>query len=138
MSIRVQHFSGDSHQVDEDTEVSERERCLDVAKQNITGHREQDYGSLEDNFGTIAAYWATHIKATHGVVIPLEDTDVAIMMSLLKLARLGTNPAHFDSWSDNAGYSAAGWELASRKSRDTTCSRNYKEVCDCHDCEREE
>ena len=39
---------------------------------------------------------------------PLDATDVAHMMVLLKMARLVETPQHRDSWVDMAGYAATG------------------------------
>jgi len=40
----------------------------------------------------------------------LKPHDVALMMALLKIARLKGNPIHGDSWVDLAGYAACGAE----------------------------
>ena len=99
------------------SEHSERTHILEQAKAAVTGQRQEDYGDIEDNFNTIARYWTTHLRAAHGEPVTLEGTDVAIMMSLLKLARLGSNPQHQDSWIDGAGYSACGGELAANQAK---------------------
>jgi hypothetical protein len=46
---------------------------------------------------------------------PVSATDVAVMMGLLKIARIKTSPAHADNWVDLAGYAACGGELAAGK-----------------------
>ena len=38
-------------------------------------------------------------------------SDVAVMMTLLKLARIKSNPRHQDNWVDGCGYLACGGEL---------------------------
>jgi hypothetical protein len=38
--------------------------------------------------------------------------DVAVMMTLLKLARIKSNHANPDNWVDGCGYMACGGELA--------------------------
>jgi hypothetical protein len=50
------------------------------------------------------------------------------MMSLLKLARIRSNPGHSDNWIDLAGYAACGGELAAKPPIDcSTCAdRNLK------------
>jgi hypothetical protein len=63
-------------------------------------------GNAEDNFGRIAAYWSAHLD-TH-----VTTADVAVMMGLLKLARLKPAPHHEDSWVDLAGYADLGGEMA--------------------------
>ena len=85
-----------------------RQEILEAAVKCVCGEREQDYGSPEDNFNRIATYWSAHL----GMEITAED--VAVMMALLKIARIGTGTATDDSWVDLAGYAACGGELASK------------------------
>lgn len=85
-----------------------RESILNRAIECVCGKREQDYGSPEDNFGRIAIYWSAHL----GMEITAED--VAVMMALLKIARIGTGTATDDSWIDLAGYAACGGEIAAK------------------------
>lgn len=40
-----------------------REEILDAAKRCVCGDREQDYGSPERNFQTIAYLWETYLDA---------------------------------------------------------------------------
>lgn len=88
-----------------------RESLLNRAIECVCGEREQDYGTPEDNFSRIAKYWSTHL----GMEITAED--VAVMMALLKIARIGTGTATDDSWVDLAGYAACGGEIASRRQK---------------------
>ncbi|MCC8064794.1 MAG: DUF6378 domain-containing protein [Clostridiales bacterium] len=83
-----------------------REECLIKAKECVCGGRETDYGKPEDNFGEIAALWS----AWRGEAYTAQD--VAAMMALLKIARIGGNRATVDSWVDLAGYAACGCEIA--------------------------
>lgn len=83
-----------------------RESILNRAIECVCGKREQDYGTPEDNFSRIATYWSAHL----GMEITAED--VAVMMALLKIARIGTGTATDDSWVDLAGYAACGGEMA--------------------------
>lgn len=90
-----------------------RAEILDKAKEMVTGQREQDYGSPEDNFNIIAEYWMTYLDAvfrTRGIV-ELTADDVANMMCLFKLARITTGTGTADSYIDLAGYAACGGEL---------------------------
>jgi len=87
-----------------------REQILTTAHQAVTQDRAASYGSVERNFGLIAAYWSAHLDAN------VTATDVAAMMSLMKLARIRSNPGHADSWVDLAGYAACGGELATEAS----------------------
>jgi hypothetical protein len=83
-----------------------RVEILDTAKEYVTKDRADTHGDAESNFGLIAMYWSAHLDAYVG------PEDVAIMMTLLKLARAKANPAHIDSYVDAAGYLALGGEIA--------------------------
>lgn len=83
-----------------------RSQILDAAKQIVTEDRNAQHGEPEDSFGLIAAYWSAHLD--HNV----SPGDVAVMMTLLKLARLKANPENIDNWLDGCGYLACGAELS--------------------------
>lgn len=83
-----------------------RSEILDTAKQYVNVDRAGTHGDAESNFGLIAAYWSAHLDAYVG------PEDVAIMMTLLKLARAKANPGHADNWVDGCGYLALGGEIA--------------------------
>lgn len=82
-----------------------RTECLETAKEIINGARQENYGSPESNFANIANYWSVYLGRC------ITPTDVALMMVLMKLARLQNNPQHLDSWVDICGYAANGAEL---------------------------
>jgi hypothetical protein len=73
--------------------------------------RGKPYGGVEDNFQRIANLWNAHIINRYQQVVPLDPKDVAMMMVLVKIARLATAPSHPDSWVDIAGYAACGGSL---------------------------
>lgn len=85
------------------------------AEECVCGHREQDYGSPEDNFEAIADFWETYLNrgclANDGRV-HLDASDVAMMMALFKIARIATGTGTADSFIDLAGYAACGGECA--------------------------
>jgi len=85
---------------------------LDQAKTIVTGARRQNYGTPEDNFAIIACLWDDYLRrrgAVHGGKdFHLQTSDVAVMMVLMKAARLAETPNHADSWRDIAGYAACG------------------------------
>lgn len=85
-----------------------REEVLDKAKECVCGKREQDYGSPESNFGIIADLWGAYFGHVFTTV------DVAMMMSLLKIARIKNGGGTGDSFVDLAGYAACGGELCGR------------------------
>jgi len=84
-----------------------RKECLDMAAQCVLQDRASEYGGVEDNFRIIANFWSIYLGRK---VYP---ADVAMMMALLKVARIRGNKAHADSFVDLAGYAACGAECAS-------------------------
>lgn len=92
---------------------SKREEILDTAKKCVCGDREQDYGSPENNFQTIANLWMDYLKAKDDN-LDIQPKDVAAMLALLKIARIASNHAKEDNWVDLAGYAACGGELEAK------------------------
>ena len=86
-----------------------RAGILRRAEHMVCGHREQDYGSPEDSFGLIARLWTAYLG------YDITSVDVAMMMALLKIARIGGGRGTADSFIDLAGYAACGGEIAARK-----------------------
>jgi len=86
-----------------------RSGILNQAEQYVTKDRAADHGDMEDNFREIAELWTQYTGHT------LRSTDVAVMMTLLKIARLKSNPDNADNWIDACGYMACGGELATQK-----------------------
>lgn len=84
-----------------------REQILENAKVCVCGQREQDYGSPEDNFSLIASLWSEYCGYRFDAV------DVAMMMALLKIARVKRGKTE-DCFVDLAGYAACGGELATK------------------------
>lgn len=87
-----------------DAEV--REHVLDEAKKCVLKDRNSTYGKPEDNFRQIAKLWEAYDEIRKPG--PETPTDVAIKMTLMKIARLAHNPTHKDSWIDGIGYLACG------------------------------
>lgn len=81
-----------------------RDKVLDNAKRIINGARQKEYGKAEDSFGQIAKYWSVYLDKS---VSPL---DVAIMMNLMKVARLN-GAGSLDCFIDMCGYAALGAEM---------------------------
>jgi hypothetical protein len=86
-----------------------RADILDTAKEYVTKDRAATHGDAERNFGLIAAYWSAHLNKN------IKPHDVAVMMTLLKLARARSNPKHTDNWIDGCGYLALGGEAAAEE-----------------------
>ena len=97
-----------------------RAEVLAAAKKCVCGEREQDYGTPEDNFTTIGLLGSVYLRAAHPElqkILPIngiEAKDVAVMMSLLKVARIATGSSP-DSFVDLAGYAACAGEIATRQ-----------------------
>ena len=87
-----------------------RKECLDAAGKAVLTDRAREYGHPEDCFGLIAALWSRYTERD------ISSADVAVMMILLKIARIEGNPRHADSWVDIAGYAACGAECAAAMS----------------------
>ena len=85
-----------------------RAGILDAAKKIVTGDREKQYGKPEDNFAVIAEFWTTYIGH------PISSEDVAIMMALLKIARIRSGNYKADSFVDGVGYLSLAAEIARR------------------------
>lgn len=94
-----------------------RAEILDAAKKIVTGERERQYGSPEDNFAVIARFWEVYLNqrcvdAMSGFM--LNPDDVAMLMALMKVARIMTGTFKGDSYIDACGYLACAAEIAGR------------------------
>ena len=99
-----------------------RAKILETAKNCVCGDREQEYGSPENNFQTIANLWTCYLVANGAIKYMdglLSTTDVAAMMALLKIARIASGNAKADNWVDLAGYAACGGELETEANSET-------------------
>ena len=83
-----------------------RKECLDRAAECVLRDRASQYGGVEDNFGRIALFWTDYLG------VKLDEVDVAMMMALLKIARVRNNKSYEDGYIDLAGYAACGAELS--------------------------
>ena len=92
------------------TRITKHE-LLDRAKEAVAD-RGLNYGTPEDNFIRIARLWAAHMYNRYNDPIAIDAIDVALMMDLMKTARLENEPRHLDSWVDKAGYAACGANIA--------------------------
>lgn len=90
-----------------------RQTVLDTAKQYVSQDRNLDYDTPEKNFEMIAELWNAYLanRGTH----PLHPYDVAVLMLLVKVARISTSPQKQDHWIDIAGYAACGAECVVEK-----------------------
>lgn len=86
-----------------------RENVLNKAKECVCGQRELDYGKPENNFGMIAKLWSEYIGTE------ITAVDVAVMMILLKTARIKNGGGSGDSFVDIAGYAACAAEISGKE-----------------------
>jgi hypothetical protein len=80
---------------------------LEEAQEIIYGDREKTYGNPRKNLAAIASLWEMYLYHK-GLLLEnseeLRPEDVALMMMLLKVARMINDPTHRDSLVDLAGY----------------------------------
>jgi len=82
-----------------------RDYILETAQKIINGDRKDDYGGAQDSFRRIAKMWSAYTGMSLG------PSDVAMMMTLLKVCRTATCPQKADSYVDIAGYAALAAEI---------------------------
>jgi len=110
-------------------EGREASHTLVRADEIINGERQDTYGSPEDSFALIAEHWTTYLRGNvnangghYGEDCPcgieLDASDVAIMMTLFKIARMSGQKWHPDNAVDACGYLAI---LNDRLKKDTDC-----------------
>ena len=97
-----------------DEEPHSRRDILRCAEKCVCGKREQDYGTPESNFKLIADLWNDYLKKEQSSVV-VDALDVAMMMALLKIARIRNGGGTGDSFVDLAGYAACGGEINAQK-----------------------
>ena len=89
------------------TEIT-RKSILTEAERCVCTDREQQYGSPENNFSLIARLWREYLDCDN----PITAHDVAMMMALLKIARIASGQTKEDNYVDLAGYAACAGEIA--------------------------
>ncbi len=85
-----------------------RKKILNEAVRCVCADREQQYGSPKNNFSLIARLWREYLDTSK----PITAHDVAMMMALLKIARIATGKFKEDSYVDACGYLAVAGEIA--------------------------
>ena len=71
----------------------------------VSGDREKDYGDKVKNHINIAKLWSAYLDT------PIEAHDVAILMTLLKVARTKLGQVSEDTYIDMSAYSAIAGEI---------------------------
>lgn len=82
-----------------------RDRILSMARDCICVDRNDQYGEPDNSFELIARLWSDY-KGD-----PFTAQDVALMMALLKIARIRTGITMVDNYVDACGYLALAGEL---------------------------
>lgn len=99
--------------------MTTRGALLDDAKAIVTGARNTAYGDPEDNFQQTADLLNAKFLYMLKDEWEFSADDVAVIMILLKVARIGGNVegvagSERDTWLDIAGYAACGWECVEK------------------------
>ena len=81
------------------------DQILNRANVLVKGQRHTDYGEKTKNHKNIAKLWAAYLD------VPVEAHDVALMMSLLKIARTKLGDVSEDTYIDMSAYSAIAGEI---------------------------
>lgn len=85
-----------------------RKDILSAAEECVCTSRQEEYGPVENNFSLIARLWREYLDTDK----PITAHDVAVMMALLKIARIASGQIKADNYIDLAGYAACAGELA--------------------------
>lgn len=88
-----------------------RNEYLQKAEHTICRDRQDIHGNPENTHELIAEYWSTYLTEECKLEVALSGADVAIMMTLFKIARMQVNPKHQDNIVDGLGYLAIAGEI---------------------------
>ena len=83
-----------------------RGKILDEAKRLTASDRNEIYGDPHINHKRIADLWSVYLETE------ISPSQVALCLSLVKIARLIESPNHLDSYIDLAAYSAIAGEIS--------------------------
>lgn len=86
-----------------------RAEILQEAIKCVCQDRQDQYGSPENNFAKIADFWNTYMGER--LMVQFDGEDVAMMMALLKIARITTGQPKADNYIDACGYIACAGEV---------------------------
>ena len=95
-----------------------RGNILKKAQETINGNRQDSYGNPEDSFSIIAEYWTTYLQAQKVITnseIKINKKEVAVMMTLLKIARTSGQKYSEDNYCDGIGYLALADDMEETK-----------------------
>ena len=89
------------------SEVTGRERVLRETEKAVMADRNADYAPPEENFRRIADLWNLYLEGKSEIT----PYDTAIMMVLVKVARIQASPHLLDHLVDIAGYAACAGDV---------------------------
>lgn len=104
----------------------ERVQILTEASGLITGQRQQDYGTPEENFQRMADYANIHFAKNLANNTPITPRQTAEYMILLKMARTINSPTR-DSYVDIGGYAGIAGELAQSETARREASNTFNQ-----------
>lgn len=93
--------------------VQTAQAILSQAHELIAGARQAEYGPPQDNFVRIGTFWTDYLHML-GLLksgARIKANEVAIMLNLLKVARLAGGKPSDDTYTDAAAYIALAAEL---------------------------
>ena len=85
--------------------MKKTKECLEKASALVAVDREKDYGDKVHNHTNIARLWSSYLD------VKIEAHDVAILMTLLKIARTKLGAVSEDTYIDMSAYSAIAGEI---------------------------
>lgn len=99
-------------------ELSPRADVLAEAQRLITGDRNNQYGPPTQDFkrsADMAQALGYRRLDPNGEIVDLVPSDVAILISCVKLSRLMHQRTKRDNWTDLAGYAGCGYECSTEE-----------------------
>ena len=93
-------------------DINRPEECLDKAKKIITDDRNKDYGNYTKNLKVRSNFWKVFLGKD------ISPHEVALLMALLKIARISTGKFTPDSYIDACGYLSLAYALEKNKHKD--------------------
>ena len=85
-----------------------RKEILETAIQTVCADRQDQYGEPENTFTDIAKLWSVYLGRT------VSAEDAALMMALLKIARMKAGKFKADNYVDLCGYGALAYEVSNK------------------------
>ena len=84
------------------------DEILSAAEAAVVGERATTYGDMQENMAMISRLWNVYLEG--GRLI--DAKDAAIMLGLVKIARMATGGKKLDNFVDLAGYAAIAGQVS--------------------------